>query len=168
MANMAVVVGVGQEGTTMSSSADAMRASDEDREKVVAALQEQVGLGRLTLAEFEQRSTAAYEAVTVGDLRELVRDLPLENLFPRPAPSWQPPIPMPVNPPWSRGPRGQFPVRRGPSPLLIGLGVLFTLMVVGSVFSAISVGAHFVFPFLPLIVVLFVLLRRGPGRRYRR
>jgi uncharacterized protein DUF1707 len=160
------MVGVGQEGTTMSSSADAMRASDEDREKVVAALQEQVGLGRLTLAEFEERSTAAYAAVTVGDLRELTKDLPID-VFPRPTPTWQPQIPMPAAPPWTRG---QLPARRGASPLLIAFGVFFGLIVIGSVFSAISVGAHFVFPLLPLFFVLMVLLRRGsgPGRGYRR
>jgi len=166
MANMAVMVGVGQKGTTMSGNPDAMRASDEDREKVVAALQEQVGLGRLTLPEFEERSTAAYAAVTVGDLRELIRDLPIENLFPRPTPSWQQPTPLPAVPPWSRG---RYPVRRGPSPLMIALGAFFVLMVVSSVFSALSVGAHYFFPVRPLGFLLLILLRRGRGPgRYRR
>lgn len=160
------MAGVGQKGTTMSSNADEMRASDEDREKVVAALQEQVGLGRLTLPEFEERSTAAYSAVTVGELRALLKDLPVDNLFPRATPSWQPPIPLPVTPPWSRG--GQYPVRRGPSPLLIGLGVFFVLMVAGEAFGAIAAGGRFLFPLVPLFFVLFIILRRGPGRRYRR
>ena len=57
-----------------------MRASDEDRERVVVMLHEQVGAGRLTLDEFSQRSASAYQSRTVGELHALTRDLP------RPAP----------------------------------------------------------------------------------
>ena len=89
------------------TSPDAMRASDGDRERVVQALQEQVGEGRLTLEEFEERSTAVYEAKTVGDLRKLLEDLPVD-VFPQPAPpfamgaAWQRPFPMPAIPPWQQ------------------------------------------------------------------
>lgn len=58
-----------------------MRASDADREHVVAILREQVGTGRLTLEEFSQRSATAYQSQTVGELDALTRDLP------RPAPA---------------------------------------------------------------------------------
>jgi len=58
-----------------------MRASDADREHVMAMLHEQVGTGRLTLEEFAQRSATAYQSQTVGELEALTRDLP------RPAPA---------------------------------------------------------------------------------
>lgn len=58
-----------------------MRASDADREHVVATLREQVGTGRLTLEEFSERSATAYQSSTIGELDMLTRDLP------RPAPA---------------------------------------------------------------------------------
>jgi hypothetical protein len=53
-----------------------IRASDAEREQAVAVLQREVGTGRLTLAEFSERSAAAYQARTVGDLAALTSDLP--------------------------------------------------------------------------------------------
>jgi hypothetical protein len=53
-----------------------IRASDADRERIVATLQQQVGTGRLTLDEFSERASAAYLARTLGDLAALTRDLP--------------------------------------------------------------------------------------------
>src|SRR6266508_1278441 len=52
------------------------RASDADRERVVAALQEHAGAGRLTLDEFSDLASAAYRASTLGDLGALTSDLP--------------------------------------------------------------------------------------------
>lgn len=53
-----------------------IRASDADRERVVATLQQHVGAGRLTLDEFSERSATAYRARTLGELDALTRDLP--------------------------------------------------------------------------------------------
>ncbi|MEU0465438.1 DUF1707 domain-containing protein [Amycolatopsis sp. NPDC006131] len=53
-----------------------IRASDIDRERTVATLQQHVGTGRLTLDEFSERAAAAYRARTLGDLATLTRDLP--------------------------------------------------------------------------------------------
>jgi len=53
-----------------------LRASDADRERVVAELQRHVGTGRLTLDEFSERAGTAYRATTVGELADLCRDLP--------------------------------------------------------------------------------------------
>jgi hypothetical protein len=53
-----------------------IRASDDDRERFVAALREAYTEGRLTLDEFEERTSAAYAARTWGALRELTEDLP--------------------------------------------------------------------------------------------
>ena len=53
-----------------------IRASDADRERVVAELQRHVGTGRLTLEEFSERAGTAYRATTMGELAQLRRDLP--------------------------------------------------------------------------------------------
>ncbi|TMM41374.1 MAG: DUF1707 domain-containing protein [Actinobacteria bacterium] len=55
-----------------------LRASDADRERVVAALQRHTAAGRLTLEEFGQRIDRAFAAVTNGDLAAVTRDLPPE------------------------------------------------------------------------------------------
>ncbi len=55
-----------------------LRASDADRERVVAALERHTAAGRLTLEEFGQRAGRVFAAVTHGDLAAITRDLPPE------------------------------------------------------------------------------------------
>jgi hypothetical protein len=63
-----------------------MRAADTDREAVAHRLAEHMSLGRLTVAEYEDRVARAYAAKTYGELTELTRDLPSSRPTPRPAP----------------------------------------------------------------------------------
>ncbi|MQA86758.1 MAG: DUF1707 domain-containing protein [Streptosporangiales bacterium] len=58
-----------------------IRASDDDRERVVAILREQVAAGRLTFEEFDERTGAAYTAKTWDELRNLTSDLPVRVVF---------------------------------------------------------------------------------------
>lgn len=58
-----------------------IRASDSDRESVVAILREAHAEGRLTLDEFDERMNAAYSARTWADLRQLTRDLPADPVL---------------------------------------------------------------------------------------
>jgi hypothetical protein len=58
-----------------------IRASDQERESVVDVLRDAYTDGRLTLDEFEERSSAAYAAKTWADLGELTADLPAEPLL---------------------------------------------------------------------------------------
>src|SRR3954454_1605624 len=86
-----------------------LRASDAERERVVAFLREHALLGRLTDDELEDRIGLAYASVTVGDLEKLIADLPRAS---RPA----------------RAPAHRHaPARRHrqspPPPALIGLGI---------------------------------------------
>ena len=60
---------------------DVIRASDFDREHAVEALRDQYAEGRLTLEEFDERTSAAYAAKTWTDLRELTSDLPVRLSF---------------------------------------------------------------------------------------
>lgn len=60
---------------------DPIRASDVDREAVVATLREAYTAGRLTLDEFDERMAAAYAGKTWGDLRALTADLPVQPVL---------------------------------------------------------------------------------------
>jgi hypothetical protein len=60
------------------SAAVEVRASDDDRQKTVAALERHTGAGRLTLDEFAERARLAHDARTLGDLAAVVHDLPAE------------------------------------------------------------------------------------------
>jgi Domain of unknown function (DUF1707) len=58
-----------------------IRASDKERESVVDVLRDAYTDGRLTLEEFEDRTSAAYASKTWSDLRELTGDLPVEPVL---------------------------------------------------------------------------------------
>lgn len=58
-----------------------IRASDQERESVVAVLRDAFTDGRLTFDEFEERTAAAYGAKMWADLRVLTVDLPAEPLL---------------------------------------------------------------------------------------
>ena len=54
----------------------ALRASDDDRDAVLRALERNTAVGRISLDEFDQRGTAALAAVTLDELAALTADLP--------------------------------------------------------------------------------------------
>jgi Domain of unknown function (DUF1707) len=60
----------------MPSGDPDLRASDDDREDVVRQLQRGLTTGRLTVEEFDERVRTAYAARTMGELADLIRDLP--------------------------------------------------------------------------------------------
>jgi hypothetical protein len=62
-------------------------AADADRAAVVTRLDASLTDGRLTLAEYEDRSARAHAARTYGELAELTADLPapVRTALPRPA-----------------------------------------------------------------------------------
>ena len=71
-----------------------IRASDRERESVVDVLRDAYTEGRLTLEEFEERTSAAYASKTWTDLRELTGDLPVEPVLGADLPQWRPhPLP---------------------------------------------------------------------------
>jgi hypothetical protein len=57
--------------------AEGLRASDEDRERLISELNEHTVAGRLTTAELEDRLQSAYSARTTAQLDALRHDLPL-------------------------------------------------------------------------------------------
>jgi len=57
----------------------AIRASDADRDRAAAALREHLAAGRLTIEEFDDRLDQAYAAKTLGELDQVMADLPVTD-----------------------------------------------------------------------------------------
>ncbi|MDR2985380.1 MAG: DUF1707 domain-containing protein, partial [Nocardiopsaceae bacterium] len=57
-------------------SADLLRASHEDRDRVIEMLRVAAGDGRLTSEELDERVEIAFSARTYGELAALIKDLP--------------------------------------------------------------------------------------------
>ena len=94
-----------------------IRASDEDRDRTAALLREHHAVGRLTPAEFGERLDRAYAATTVGELDELLADLPGIDLYQLPhasLPRYQDAAgrPRPAEPPGPPGFTNSAPIRR--------------------------------------------------------
>jgi hypothetical protein len=113
-----------------------MRASDGDRDAVVSELSEHFQAGRLTADEFEERTGQALAARTMGELRELLADLPVTR------PSGAQPSPRPG--------RRALP----PTPVLLGIGVAAAMLVD---------AAHGNWGFLWLIIPMLLIARRLTG-----
>lgn len=58
-----------------------IRASDADRDRTAALLREHHAAGRLTTEEFSERLDKTYAAKTLGELDELLADLPGIDLY---------------------------------------------------------------------------------------
>jgi uncharacterized membrane protein YccC len=57
-----------------------IRASDADRDRTAAALREHLAAGRLTTEEFDERLDKTYAAKTLGELDQVMADLPRTDL----------------------------------------------------------------------------------------
>ncbi|MDT0300726.1 DUF1707 domain-containing protein [Streptomonospora wellingtoniae] len=75
-------MGDAQEGP--APAAPALRIADADREAAAERLREAVAVGRLELAELDERLSAVYAAKTRADLDPLTADLPAEPAAARP------------------------------------------------------------------------------------
>ena len=67
--------------TTEPLRAEAVRASDDEREQAATALRDHAAAGRLTVEELGQRLQTAFAAPTRKDLYELFEDLPGQPRF---------------------------------------------------------------------------------------
>jgi Domain of unknown function (DUF1707) len=120
-----------------------IRASDQERESVVDVLRDAFTDGRLTLDEFEDRTSAAYAAKTWTDLRELTADLPAEPLFGTDL-SRQPQDPGPAEmPPATLAAR-----RRRDRPFDRVLPVLFVWILISAAAGSPSIAAALSFVFI--------------------
>jgi Domain of unknown function (DUF1707) len=62
-----------------------LRASDADRERTAQLLREHHAVGRLTAEEFNDRLERVFAARTLGELDELLADLPAIDLYQLPS-----------------------------------------------------------------------------------
>lgn len=115
-----------------------LRAADADRERIAERLRNSHAEGRLDMDEFQQRLERCYQAKTLGELRELVKDLPREDRqVERPPTGWLQP--------WG----ARLPI----APLLIALIVI-----------AAAAGHHVYWLWIPLLFLFW----RVSWRRRRR
>src|SRR5262245_8830560 len=89
-----------------------IRASDADRDRTAALLREHHAAGRLSADEFNERLDKAYAAKTLGELDQLLADLPAIDLYQLPDHSAERRGPSSFGLPWLLIPRGA----RGVSP----------------------------------------------------
>ena len=123
---------------------DMIRASDADREHTVAVLSAGYSAGRLTLSEFDDRTTADFTSRTWGELRRLTWDLPTW-----PGPAGQ----------LCGNPRGQE--RTGGAadgaPLASRAGTA-QVLAVALYWLALSVAAHAADVLIPAVLVLLLVV----------
>lgn len=131
----------------------AMRASDADRDQVVDQLSAHYQAGRLTTEEFDERSSQALRARTLGDLDALLTDLPTAPAGPAA--------------PTAATPAGEAPVARRDFGLAAAGGALAVLAVV-AIIVALSHYGHggdggwgFI---VPVLIVWRILSRRNYHR----
>jgi DUF1707 SHOCT-like domain len=150
---------------------DPIRASDVDRDAVVATLRDAYTAGRLTLDEFDERMAAAYAGKTWGDLRQLTIDLPSQPILGADVPGRRlpaagalpshPPRPLPAPVPEPDPAQEPHPpqVRRrgGPIGILVPIAIWVLLVAHG------AVGPGIVF----VIIAVFALTTIVSGIRRR-
>jgi|tagenome__1003787_1003787.scaffolds.fasta_scaffold20497241_1 hypothetical protein len=126
-----------------------LRAADVDREAVARRLDAHLTSGRITVAEYEERSARAWAAKTYGELAELTADLPAEpagsTVSPAKAPSAaaERPAGQPACGPWAWGGslRGAW------------AGWVTTGLIVLTVWLATSLSSGELLPFWPIWVI---------------
>jgi hypothetical protein len=134
------------------------RASDAERERVVAFLREHALAGRLSHEELEDRVGAAYAAVTIGDLERLIDDLPRAG---HPAPA----RPRPA------AARHRHRHHDAPPALVVaGIALLMVtglpVLVVGGVIAALAVVFAVSFALGPFLLIALIIVLAT--RRHRR
>jgi DUF1707 SHOCT-like domain len=136
------------------------RASDQDRERTASALGRHYAAGRLTLEEFQERLDQAYAAKTLGQLGDLMADLPGGDLSQLPGqPGGNLRLP-------ERRAAGTVQAPGGSNPtawhfwLAVTIGVLVVWLISGA-----SGGPWFLWAAIPLAIIL---LRRRAIDRERR
>lgn len=118
-------------------SIGSMRASDGDREAVVAVLCDSYAAGRLSLRELRERAGAAFSARTCSDLHQLVIDLPRGPVSrPRPGGAG----PRPAGKRWGQPTRCKAPV-------------LLTVLAVLALAAAVFVPAE-----IPLVALTLIIM----------
>jgi hypothetical protein len=141
-----------------------IRASDADRDRTTALLREHHAAGRLTPEEFGERMERALSARTLGELDELMADLPAIDLYQLPDASLRrapPRLGQSLLP--ADSPGHGSPARFAPGTVAMGAwGVgISALIVVWAVAAVIGIGTWF--PWWAVIAIpwIWVMIRRA-------
>jgi hypothetical protein len=128
-----------------------LRVSDADRDRAVAQLSEHFQAGRLTLEEFDERSGQALRAKTARELTDLFTDLPATQGRTADA------VALPEG-------RPHPPAAR----VVVAAAAIGAAAIIVSVLAN-SGAAHrgFALP-VPLLVLIFIVVRLVTRRRWRR
>jgi hypothetical protein len=145
-----------------------IRASDADRDRAAALLREHHAAGRLTAEEFHDRMNKALDAKTLGEIEELMADLPAIDLYQLPDASLRriPPHRRQSLLPADSGGSGS-PVRFTPGTVAMGAWAVVTSALVAIWAVAAVVGGGTWFPWWALIAIpwIWVLIRRAQRPR---
>ena len=138
-----------------------IRASDADRDRAAALLREHHAAGRLTAEEFQDRMDKALEAKTLGEIDELLADLPAIELYRLPHESMRH---MPPGARHSLMPHD--PTRFTPGTVAMGAWAVVTAALV-AIWAVTAVLGGTWFPWWALVVLpwIWVLIRRAQHRR---
>jgi len=134
-----------------------IRASDKERDSVVDVLRDAYTDGRITLEEFEERTSAAYASKTWTDLRELTSDLPVEPVLGADLPQ-RPPHPRPVAQVMSAVPQPRHGGRSRPMGRL--LPVVFAWIMIAAAAGSPDTAAA-----LSVVFICLLACRVGYGGR---
>jgi hypothetical protein len=143
-----------------------IRASDTDRDRAATLLREHHAVGRLTSEEFHERMERAMEATTLGELDELLGDLPAIDLYQLPDASLRraPPRLGQSLLPADLG--GHGPARFAPGTVAMGVWAAVTSALVAIWAVAAVVGGGTWFPWWALIALpwIWAIVRRSQHR----
>ncbi len=145
-----------------------IRASDADRDRAAALLREHHAAGRLTAEEFHDRMDQAFEAKTLGEIDELMADLPAIDLYQLPDASLRripPHRGQSFLPASTEG--TSHPIRFTPGTVAMGAWAVVTsaLVAIWAVAAVVGVGTWF--PWWALIAIpwIWALVRRAQRPR---
>ena len=154
---------VGKEGSPVPGD-PRLRASDADRDRATALLREHHAAGRLTAEEFGERIDAALNAKTLGELDDLLADLPVIDLYRLPHESMRRPVDLPHSSIMPRDPGGEADLARfPPGTLAVGAWAVVTgtLIAIWAVMAVVGVGTWLPWWLLIAIPWIWVLIRRA-------
>ncbi len=145
-----------------------IRASDADRDRVTALLREHHAAGRLTAEEFHERMEQALDAKTLGELDELLADLPAIDLYQLPDASLRrapPHLGQSLLPADRRG-SGE-PARFAPGTVAMGAWAVVTSALIAIWAVAAVIGGGPWFPWWAVIAIpwIWVIIRRSQHGR---
>jgi hypothetical protein len=144
-----------------------IRASDADRDRVASLLREHHAAGRLTAEEFHERMDRALEAKTLGELDELMTDLPAIDLYQLPDASLRRGPTRPGQSLLPADPGRGRPARFTPGTVAMGAWAVVTSALVAIWAVAAVVGSGTWFPWWALIALpwIWAIVRRSqrPG-----